>query len=146
MLSNSCKYGIRAVIYLALHQSEKNCIGIKEIAGDLGLPTPFLAKILQQLAKQKLLNSIKGPNGGFSLLKKPESITMYDIVKTIDGEELFTNCIIHDSTCMSLSENKKFCAVHDDYEHIRKQLFELFKKKTIAELAYSAGSSNNVLI
>ena len=72
MLSNSCKYGIRAVVYLASRHTKSN-IGIKEISGDLGLPSPFLAKILQQLAKHKILNSVKGPNGGFTLKRKPES-------------------------------------------------------------------------
>jgi Rrf2 family iron-sulfur cluster assembly transcriptional regulator len=86
MLSNSCRYGIRAVIYLASLPKTKGKTGIKQIAKDLELPTPFLAKILQQLAKQKILNSTKGPHGGFSLLKDSKSITLLDIVKTIDGE------------------------------------------------------------
>ena len=55
MLSNSCRYGIRAVIYLAGHPENGGKIGIKKISNDLDLPTPFLAKILQQLAKQKIL-------------------------------------------------------------------------------------------
>ena len=45
---------------------------LKQISSDLDLPTPFLAKILQQLAKQKILSSSKGPHGGFSLLKDPQ--------------------------------------------------------------------------
>ena len=69
MLSNSCRYGIRAVVYLASRYSEKNNIGIKEISGVLNLPAPFLAKILQQLARHKILNSVKGPNGGFLSLR-----------------------------------------------------------------------------
>jgi Rrf2 family protein len=96
MLSNSCRYGIRAVIYLASRYPEKSNLGIKEISKDLELPTPFLAKILQQLAKEKILSSTKGPNGGFSLFKKPESITLLDIIKIIDGEGYLKNCIIHE--------------------------------------------------
>ena len=71
MLSNSCRYGIRAVIYLASQPICRYKTGIKQISNDLDLPTPFLAKILQQLAKQKILSSSKGPHGGFSLLKDP---------------------------------------------------------------------------
>ena len=99
MLSNSCKYGIRAVIYIASRQKDNGKTGIKQISKDLDLPTPFLAKILQQLAKQKILISLKGPHGGFSLLKDPKKITFLDIVRIIDGDEIFTNCIMHNTTC-----------------------------------------------
>jgi Rrf2 family protein len=146
MLSNSCRYGIRAVIYLAKHYPDKSNVGIKEISGDLELPLPFLAKILQQLAKHKILNSVKGPNGGFSLLKKPESITLLEIVKIIDGEGLFKNCIIHDGSCAEVRRNKKTCPVHDDYSVIRASLINLFKNKTIAELVRTAKESENIFI
>ena len=59
MLSNTCKYGIRAVIYIALSNTDKRRIGIKEISKELDIPTPFLGKILQTLVKDKLLVSTK---------------------------------------------------------------------------------------
>jgi Rrf2 family protein len=146
MLSNSCRYGIRGVIYLASRYPLKNNVGIKEISGDLGLPAPFLAKILQQLAKHKILSSTKGPNGGFSLLKKPESITLLEIVKIIDGDELFKNCLIHDGTCAGVKRSKKLCPVHDDYSAIREVLMKLFKTRTIAEILETANNSEDIFI
>jgi Rrf2 family protein len=145
MLSNSCKYGIRAVVYLASRHTKSN-IGIREISGDLGLPSPFLAKILQQLAKHKILNSVKGPNGGFSLKKKPESVTMLDIVKIIDGDNLFKNCLIHDGACSDVRKSRKACPVHDDYSVIRSKIDGLFRNKTIADLARVADTSDDILI
>ena len=62
MLSNTSKYAIRAVIYLALFAGKEKKIGIKQISTDLSIPTPFLGKILQTLAKHKLLSSTKGPH------------------------------------------------------------------------------------
>lgn len=146
MLSNSCRYGIRAVVYLASRYPEKNNIGIKEISGDLNLPAPFLAKIMQQLARHKILTSVKGPNGGFSLLKKPESITMLDIVKIIDGEALFKNCLIHDGSCTEAKKSRKTCTVHDDYSKIRADFDKLFRGKTIEELVKMASGSKNIFI
>ena len=146
MLSNSCRYGIRAVVYLASKHHGKGNTGIKEISEDLGLPAPFLAKILQQLAKQKILNSVKGPNGGFSLLRKPESITMLDIVRIIDGEDLFKNCIIHDGSCAEVKRKGKACPVHDDYSAIRSGIVRLFREKTVADLARTAVDSDNIFI
>lgn len=146
MLSNSCRYGIRGVVYLASRQQGKTNIGIKEISEDLGLPAPFLAKILQQLAKHKILNSVKGPNGGFSLLKKPESITMLDIIKIIDGEDLFKNCIIHDGSCAEVKRRRKACPVHNDYSTIKAGIVRLFREKTVADLARAAKDSDNIFI
>ncbi|MBN2666106.1 MAG: Rrf2 family transcriptional regulator [Bacteroidales bacterium] len=145
LLSNSCKYGIRAVVYLASRHT-KNNIGIREISKDLDLPSPFLAKIMQQLAKHKILNSVKGPNGGFSLKKKPESITMLDIVKIIDGDNLFKNCLIHDGACYDVKKSRKACPVHDDYSIIRSNIVKLFRSKTIADLARAADTSDNIVI
>ena len=70
MFSKSCKYGIRAVLYLAVHSSLQKRLGVTEIASELEIPKHFLAKILQQLAKENLISSTKGPSGGFFLSKK----------------------------------------------------------------------------
>jgi Rrf2 family transcriptional regulator, iron-sulfur cluster assembly transcription factor len=146
MLSNSCRYGIRAVIYIASQSSGDNKIGIKQISADLDLPTPFLAKILQQLAKQKILNSSKGPHGGFSLLKDPRNITLLDIVNTIDGYDTFTNCVMHKGTCEGVASEKKICPLHEDYERTRADLINLFSNKTIYELVKKADSSEYIII
>jgi Rrf2 family iron-sulfur cluster assembly transcriptional regulator len=146
MLSSSCRYGIRAVLYIASRSKKNVKIGIKQISKDLNLPTPFLAKILQQLAKKKILNSLKGPHGGFSLLKDPQKITLLDIVKTIDGEEIFTECLMHNDTCSCVDKNKISCPLHDYYAGIRSDLINLFEKSTIYDLVLKADSSADINI
>jgi Rrf2 family protein len=146
MLSNTCRYGIRAVIYLASQPSSNGKTGIKKISKDLDLPTPFLAKILQQLAKQKILSSTKGPHGGFSLLKDPHKITLLDIVNTIDGYDTFTSCIMHNGSCEGVEMNKKRCPLHEDYEKSRQQLIELFSKRTIYELVKISTNADLIVI
>jgi len=146
MLSNSCRYGIRALIYIASQPKESGKTGIRKIAKDLDLPTPFLAKILQQLAKQKILNSSKGPHGGFSLLKDPKKITLIDIVKTIDGDGIFTNCIIHNRTCKSVDQLQYPCAVHDEFSILRKDLISLFSSRTIHDLVVRVADTEKVVI
>lgn len=146
MLSNSCRYGIRAIIYLAGRRSEEGKTGIKQISNDLGLPTPFLGKILQQLAKQKILKSMKGPHGGFSMATDPKRITLYDIVVAIDGEDTFTDCLMHDGPCRSVSKDKKSCPVHDDYAKIRSELISLFRSRTVYDLVVKANNSEIITI
>lgn len=146
MLSNSCRYGIRAIIYLAGKKSVNQKTGIKQIGTDLDLPVPFLGKILQQLAKQKILKSLKGPNGGFSIMKDPRTITLYDVVTAIDGEDAFTDCIIHSGPCRCIDKNKKPCPIHDDYAKTRSELIKLFKNKTIYDLVLKASNSEFITI
>jgi Rrf2 family transcriptional regulator, iron-sulfur cluster assembly transcription factor len=146
MLSNSCKYGIRAVTYIASQPRGGGNIGLRQISTALGLPTPFLAKILQLLAKQKVLNSTKGPHGGFVLLKKPEEISLYDIVVAIDGDEIFTSCVMHNHECRNSDKEKAPCLLHDDYTKIRSSLLQLFKSKTIANIVRSVSISGNIEI
>lgn len=146
MLSNSCRYGIRAVLYIASQPADNGKTGIRQISRDLNLPTPFLAKILQQLAKQKILNSSKGPHGGFSLLRNPQKITLLDIVKTIDGEDIFTNCLIHNGPCEFVDKQKIPCPLHDEYENVRIGLVKLFSNNTVYDLVKKARETTKVTI
>lgn len=135
MLSNTCKYAIRAVIYLAVNYDGNNMIGIKQIAKDLELPSPFLGKILQTLAKQKLISSFKGPHGGFGLIKPASEIKLIDIVEIIDGLDVFNNCIVGLAICKNEEDKKELCPFHLKSDPIRNELYELFKNQTIGDLA-----------
>ncbi len=143
MLSNTSKYAIRAVIYLALHEEENKKTGIKQISKDLGIPTPFLGKILQTLAKQKLLSSTKGPHGGFGLGKPANMISLMEIVDIIDGRDLFTKCLISLKDC---SEEKKYCAIHDQYSELRSKLRKLFEEIKISELATNIKGGKDITL
>ena len=140
MLSNTCKYGVRACIYLALNADEDKKIGIKKIAEDLKIPMPFLGKILQVLAKNKLLASTKGPNGGFCLGKPASKISLMNIVDLIDGEENFTGCVVGLKSC---TESEAHCAIHVKYAPIREEIRVLFEKQNIEELATSIKNSGH---
>ncbi len=140
MLSNTCKYAIRAVIYLALNGNEKK-IGIKEISKELEIPTPFLGKILQQLAKNKMLSSTKGPNGGFLLAKPATEITLLNIIEIIDGLDLFNECLIGLSTCSANAHNDVQCPTHHKFLPISKQLYKLFNTETIQMLSDEINAS-----
>ncbi|MEN8226972.1 MAG: Rrf2 family transcriptional regulator [Bacteroidota bacterium] len=131
MISNTCKYAIRAVIYLSLFASEEKKSGIKEISSELGIPTPFLGKILQMLTKQNILNSAKGPHGGFSLKRPAIDISLMDIIEIIDGTDYFNTCIIRTTKC----EEKGPCSIHDKVAPLHKGLKTLFMTETIADLA-----------
>lgn len=131
MLSNTCKYALRALIYLGKFSKEDRMIGIKKISEDLGLSSPFLGKILQNLVKQKLLISTKGPNGGFALARPASEITLWNIVIKVDGEEFFTNCLISLEPCRTHDPSKPLCPVHSQYDKLRKQIADFYQDTTL---------------
>jgi len=146
MLSNTCKYGIRAVLYLAANFHEEKKIGIKQISKDLNIPTPFLGKILQSLAKHKILSSTKGPHGGFGLGKEPDKISLLDIVLIIDGEDIFNVCLINITDCKDYDNGKAPCPVHNKFAPIRKMIMELFKNETIGSIINEMKKSKEIRI
>ena len=132
MLSNTCKYALRALIYLGRFSGESNRIGIKKISEDLELSSPFLGKILQNLVKKNLLISTKGPNGGFALAKNADEITLWDIVIKVDGEDFFTNCLISLEPCKTHDPSKPLCPVHAQYNKLRTEIREFYQDTSLA--------------
>jgi Rrf2 family protein len=135
MLSNTCKYALRALIYLGKHADERKKIGIKKISDDLKISSPFLGKILQNLVKQKLLLSTKGPNGGFSLAKETDKISLWDIVTNVDGTEFFTNCLINIEPCVNHIPTGSVCPIHNKYEELRKHVCSFYKETTLRDVS-----------
>jgi Rrf2 family protein len=118
MLSKTCEYAIRAMIFIAQKSKNEEKIGIKAIAKGINSPEHFLAKILQELSRKKLLQSTKGPNGGFYLDGDHLKYSLADIVKAIDGDKLFTGCGLGLENC----SEKKPCPLHDEFKTIREKI------------------------
>ncbi len=142
MISNTCKYAIRAVIYLAVKSKKDEKIGIKKISEELDLPGPFLGKIMQTLAKNKILHSIKGPHGGFSLALNPHKISLYDIVETIDGTDVFNECLIGVKICENNPAHEELCPFYERSHEVRRQLIKVFREQTIGDFADGINKSD----
>ena len=115
--------------YLSIHSNDKKRIGVKKIAIELETPQPFLAKLLQLLAKSDLVSSIKGPNGGFYLTEKNSENSLWDVVKCIDGVDNFETCFLGLSSCSD--ENP--CPVHFIVSPFKDKFLNDFRDKTIAQ-------------
>lgn len=129
------------MFYIAMYSSKDKNVGLIEIAENQEIPRYFLSKILQELVKAGLLESMKGPNGGFKLSKKPEKITLISIIKAIDGLEVFTRCGIGFKKC----SDDHPCPIHNDYKRVREKVYELFKKKTLKELMNEAEHGEGII-
>lgn len=131
MFSKACKYAINAMIYVATLPEGQERVGLKEISKAINSPEAFTAKILQELVKHDLLNSIKGPNGGFQIQGDPRKIFLYEIVESIDGDLLFTGCALGLKKC---SEDHP-CPVHHKFLAIREHLTGMLMTTSLKDVA-----------
>ncbi|OHB60175.1 MAG: hypothetical protein A2Y12_13405 [Planctomycetes bacterium GWF2_42_9] len=86
-MSNSAQYGLMAVGYIATHPTDGN-IRADIIAAKYNMPLEFLLKILQYLVRAGILNSKRGPRGGFTMGKPAEEVTLLDIFEAVDGPSM----------------------------------------------------------
>lgn len=141
MFSASCHYGLQAMFYIALHSAQDKNVELSEIAETQNIPKHFLSKILQLLVKNKLLISMRGPNGGFRLSRDPEKICLLDVVEAIDGLDIFNQCGIGFRECDDTSP----CPIHEEYKNSRETVFNLFKNKTLCGLAGDVQKGANIM-
>ncbi len=135
MLSATCKYGLRAVIFIASRPEQKSNTGLREIAEKLNIPQPYLAKILQILSKKKILHSSKGPHGGFTLMVPAAELSMMDIIDAIDGRDFFDSCYITGEKCNFDEPDKGVCILHNDLRKEKVRLERFFSSKSIEACA-----------
>lgn len=93
-------YGLMATHYIAFHQHD-GVVNAKRIAEDLGIPAELLAKILQRLAKRRLIRSVNGPKGGYVLAREPRKITVGEVLRAIEGPLSIVHCY-QDTQCAQL--------------------------------------------
>ena len=146
MLSATCKYGIRAVIFIASRPDKKSNTGLKQIADELKIPQPYLAKILQILSKKKILRSTKGPHGGFYLQKPADELSLMDIIDAIDGGEFFDRCYVTGEKCNFDEPDKGLCILHNDLRKEKERLSMFFSSKTIEAIVDQIKGNPDVMI
>ena len=110
MLSKSCVYGLRAVIYMASIKKD-SFVSIRQISEKLDISFYFLTKILQTLTQKNILVSFKGPNGGIRLAKPADQVTLMEIVLALDSAKVFEQCILGLPGCGILNP----CPLHEDW-------------------------------
>lgn len=131
MFSKACEYGIKATLYIARQSQSNERSSLKEIAGAINSPEAFTAKILQQLARNGVINSAKGPNGGFYIsAADQEKSKLSHIVTAIDGSGIYNGCGLGLKECNELQP----CPVHNKFKIIRDQLKDMLETTSIHEL------------
>lgn len=130
--SRSAEYAIRAFVHLASVQEGKYAM-VKQIAEQADIPSHFLAKILQQLARKGFLRSSKGPTGGFCLRLPAAELSLLQIVDAVDGLSDYERCPAGMAEC----NDQAPCGMHDSWKGLRGRIMDYLEQTTILDLAKS---------
>lgn len=130
-ISKSCEYGMRAALYVAAQKKEAGYVPIREISDKLDISFHFLTKILQQLTESGIMRSYRGPSGGVQLTRTLNTISLYDVVIAIEGDAMFTQCVLGLEGC----GEKTPCPLHARWEIERARLTKMFVETTLDRMS-----------
>jgi len=130
MISQTAEYALRAVVFLAKTDRQPQTTARIAAAGQI--PQGYLAKVMQGLCRAKLVQSQRGLNGGFTLLDKPDSISMMDVVKAIDPIRRFAECPLG-------LHGIDLCPLHRRLDDVAKSVQSALGGTTIADLLDGSG-------
>ena len=135
ILSRTSQYAVQALIYMATQPADTPVLN-KDIAAKLNVPAPYLAKILQNLAKGSLLYSFRGRLGGFCLREDGTKMTLMDILLLTEGPAFTQSCLLGLKKC----SDETACPVHTRWIPVKEKILGLLKETTLDKLAKAVQS------
>lgn len=131
MFSKACEYGIRASIFIAEQSLLDKKVSLKDIAKAIDSPEAYTSKILQQLSRNFIINSDKGPTGGFSMSKQElDNVKLSTVVTAIDGDAIYNGCGLGLKNC----NEEMPCPAHSQFKIIRDELKLMLERTFIKSL------------
>lgn len=134
-ITRQADYALRAILYLARHELARHepdwkSATTSKIAKEKLIPTSFLAKIISQLSISGLINTSRGASGGVSLARKPEEISLLDVVEAIDGPITLNECTKDPSNCLFGDS----CPLHEIWCETQAEMVNRLQQATFDKL------------
>lgn len=128
-LSTKSRYGIRAMLEIALNQSERP-IPINQISERQGIPEPYLEQLVGQLKKRGLVISTRGAQGGYALSRDAGEISIGDIIRALEGSLAPIACVEDDEFCC----HSDVCSAHMLYARITRGINDVFDSIKLSDM------------
>jgi len=135
ILSRTSQYAIQALIFVAT-QPPGVPVLIRTVAERLGVPPPYLAKIMQNLGRGKLVRSFRGRQGGVCLCEGGKKTDLMQILTLIEGPGLTENCVLGLKVC----KDETACPMHTQWQPIKSRIVKLLTQQTLGKLAAAVQS------
>ena len=129
-LSKKADYALIAVKHLATHREEHAC-SAGEVAEEYGISGTLMAKVLQRLAKEGLVQARHGASGGYQLTRDPAQMSALEVISAIDGPVLITSCVTNHGKCETTSR----CSIREPLRRVNESILQVLSTVTIAQLS-----------
>lgn len=123
-------YSVRAILFLARTYGEGRRKS-REIAADMQIPEKFLPQVLGTLVKAGLVESVAGPDGGYSLTRSPAAISLLEVVEAAEGPVRNGKCLLRGGPCRW----EGACSIHEAWSRAQEKLIVELATTSFAELA-----------
>jgi Rrf2 family protein len=131
-IAKSVEYAIFALKYIN-ENPESECISTKEISETMNIPYDLLAKIMQKLVKNGMIESQQGTKGGYAMKALPESISISDIINALDQRIQFTDCMVENPSIEDCGRVED-CCIRNPLSRIQNKLNLLFSNTSLKEI------------
>ena len=128
-LSTKGRYGARLMLELAL-QYGKGPVLLKEIAKNQEISEGYLEHILPPIKAAGLVVSSRGAHGGYTLSRSPADITLGEVVRVVEGNLAFVECVIAPNICT----RSDFCVTRDVWGKISEKISEILDSTTLENM------------
>lgn len=142
MFSKTFGYALRAVTYIAIHGKAGNKVALLDLSKSLEIPHHFLGKIMQDLVRHGILDSTKGPNGGFFANPKTANTPLLEILEITDGSLVFNHCALNIKRCNAANP----CPLHHDFAACRDGMLKAMSEKTVGKLTEGVEAGETFLL
>lgn len=130
-ISTRGEYGLRAMLYIAGHGQETP-VTSREIAKHQAIPEPYLRQILALLSKDRLIQSNRGPQGGHLLARPADSITLRDILLTLEGQTTSIDQIL--ALPCNIEVGPEHCVIREVFLRVKEAVNSILGGTTLEEL------------
>ena len=128
-LTQSGDYAVRAVLAIARHGRHR-LLKAREIAEEMDIPSSYLAQILSSLVHGQVLHAVAGPSGGYRLAVTPETLSLLDVIRVIEGPVERERCVLRGGPC----DWEALCPLHPIWHDIEQVTVERLKSTTFDQL------------
>lgn len=143
MMSQSVGYAATALGYIEMAGGKP--VLVREIAERAGIPQPYLAKIINMLARRRLVVTQRGIGGGVTLARPAHQITLYEVCDALDDPIVQERCMMGTAEC----SDERACPCHHFWKDHRGREVEFLRTATVSDIAAfesrrAAGEANGV--
>lgn len=130
-LSKTSEYALRILIYMA--KVPDQLYTAKQLIKELKVSDKYLRRLMTDLSKAGFIRSIQGRDGGYTFIKSPDDIILYDIIDSVEGMDKLNGCLLGFESCSDTNP----CAMHNLWVDVRTDLNKVFRETRLSDMDFN---------